>query len=178
MIIFSLYAHGNDIHMSLAQAGNIVRSEKFFLEQKKISADLALCAQDFLADSKPQIIALHKGPTSFTTLRVCLSYIQGLAIGYDAKIFAPSHFELIQKAFSIQDGVIAINHNGSAYPGVCLKNGMMGDVEPFPNFTPFDFSSKNMAEELIHMYDAKKLISAFLLEPQYGLLPSYTKSKN
>lgn len=174
MIIFSLYAHGTDIHMCLVKSGCVVRSEKFILEQKKISTTLADCVQAFLGEDIPCVIAIHKGPTSFTTLRVCLSYVQGLAVGYHAKIFAPSHFELIQRAFHVQNGEISINHNGSTYPGVCVADGQIGEVKAFSHITPYDISTKNMAEELVHMFDDQLTISPLKLEPEYGLLPTYT----
>ncbi|CAO4844413.1 MAG: hypothetical protein CNLJKLNK_01245 [Holosporales bacterium] len=177
MIIFSLYAHGTDIHMCLVKSGCLVRSEKFILEQKKISTALADCVQAFLMDDIPCVIAIHKGPTSFTTLRVCLSYVQGLAVGYNAKIFAPSHFELIQKAFNVQNGEISINHNGSAYPGVFVVDGQITEIESFSYVTPYDFATKNMAEELVRIFDDQRTISAISLEPEYGLLPTYTPIK-
>ena len=179
MLVFGLFSHLNDLHFALLEDGHIIKEEKLTLQKGTLSLVLAEYVSSFLENRTPDCIAIQRGPSSFTNLRVTLAFIQGVAIGWNAKIFAPTFFELIKTAYTIKNGKIIAQHDGNALPGVYVVDDIIGDVQSFTkeDAEKDNFSEKNLASSLCRMAEENSFnwINVCDLEPFYGMLPQYKK---
>lgn len=104
MNVLGIYANGERLQVALAEVSdhiNIIQSYDEPIPMGQLIPRLgAMLKQVF--DLKPDIdiIACPKGPGAFTSLRVILSTVQGIAMGMNAKVFAPTTFDVLALAQS------------------------------------------------------------------------------
>ncbi|CAO5680833.1 MAG: hypothetical protein HEEMFOPI_00569 [Holosporales bacterium] len=183
MVVFSIYSHLNRLEFSYFKDDACLRYEKHILQEKTLSTSLEDLVKDFIKDDVPNCIAVQRGPSGFTNLRVTLAFVQGLAMGWHTKIFTSTHFDLLKKAYDVQNGTIIIDHKGATLPGVQVEEGVMSSVLPFSKddldgknvFLTREDDTLNLSSILASMaYQNKHLwTDSFAIEPYFGILPTY-----
>jgi hypothetical protein len=187
MLILGLYVHLNHVHLSLYKDGHYLSEMQIVLEEKELNLKLPELVLDISKGMIPNCIALQRGPSGFTSLRVALAFVEGLSLGWQSQLYTCTHFELLKKAFNIQNGLVVIDHKGSILPGVQIINGAALKVKPYTlneameqnAFLTSAISGVNLSKFLVDMALASthEWVSTCFIEPDYGILPTY-KEKN
>ncbi|MBP9752859.1 MAG: hypothetical protein KBD31_03525, partial [Proteobacteria bacterium] len=150
-MIFGIYSHLNVLAFSYLKEGLITKKEIHILPEKGLSAELPSLVAHFLNQDSPKCIALQRGPSGFTSLRVTLAYVQGLSLGWQSKLFTPTHFDLLKEHFNIQNGTIIIDHKGAILPGVVIKDTIQSTVKPF--------SKEDLNKDLVYTTDEQHALN-------------------
>lgn len=102
-------------------------AQKFWFDDKKDVENLTPFLQGILEETglmKSEItdIVVVRGPGQFTSLRTGVAFANALAYGLEARLFAISTFELLQRKAAVTDPVLAILHAGRFDCGVQFNN--------------------------------------------------------
>lgn len=175
MKILGLYTHQNTVHVYLKDK---LHETTIF---ETLSEGLPVLLSNILQFGSLDCIAVQRGPDTFTSLRVTLALVQGFCTGLGIKVYACTHFDLIQKAHDISSGLIVIQNKSSLLPAVEIIDGVMQEpiqVSPEESdkrgFKPF--AEVNLGKVLAEMAADQSWINPADLTPYYCFLPTYRKS--
>lgn len=93
-------------------------------------------------------IVVVKGPGSFSSLRTGVAFANALASGLEARLFALTTFELLQRKAAVSDPVLAILHAGRLDCSVQFKDEpvRVGALAALLNDYPHDHGIQVVAE--------------------------------
>lgn len=93
-------------------------------------------------------IVVVKGPGSFTSLRTGIAFANALASGLEARLFALTTFELLQRKAAASDPVLAVLHAGRLDCSVQFKDEpvRVGALATLLNDYPHDHGIQVVAE--------------------------------
>ncbi|MDP2193064.1 MAG: hypothetical protein Q8K36_00845 [Alphaproteobacteria bacterium] len=188
MKILGLYTHLNRLHIYYASAEQIFENSTYTFEERALSHELPQLIAACFSQSTPECIALHNGPGAFTSLRVTLAFIQGFSTGLNIPLYVCDHFQLLQDAYQIHDGLLMIENKSQMLPAVRIENGVISDPFQYERASihnhshhtyPLENCSKNLAFTLYERarQTQDQWISHTELSPNYCFLPQYQKAK-
>ena len=186
MKILGLYTHLNAVHVYMCDGDQVFCAEQFTFEERSLSTQLPILLKKIVDDHQLHCIALQNGPGAFTSLRVTLAFVQGLCTGWGIPVYVCSHFELLKKAYAIQNGTIVVQNKAALLPAVQVKAGVLMPPIQVPSkdmdlalIRPNEHDAVNLGKILYEMavQSESDWITALDLSPNYCFLPSYKKIK-
>ena len=207
MTILSFYIQHNDCFVALKHKDKT--TEKHFTLGQTETQAMALISfvqETWTEIGNPEITCLiaPRGPGSFTSLRVGLAAAQGLELAFpNAKIFAPTHFDVLAYAADLKDGpsfiqsfIVLIDSKKGDFYGQHFHQGAFEEPKVYTNemlkvllesnpetkiITDLDLipENKNLATCQIELYEKEQQLrenpANQKLQPVYLYLPNYVK---
>ena len=189
MIILAVYTHQNVLNIALESSDRIIHLENICINENTLSYFLPkVIKRILLKQQKIDCITFHNGPGGFTSLRITSALLQSIAFAKKAKIYTPSHFEILKEALNIANGRITIDHKGENLPSVLIKNDTMGSIDFFKQSSEevrssiinINIHDNNVIETMLAMAkkNKNKWQESFDLTINYGMLPNYKTTNN
>lgn len=176
MTFLSLYCHHNQCQVAL-KTGNHLYAQTADLNAgiTQAMALMPLIQQVWRQVGSPKIdtIITARGPGSFTSLRVTLATAQGLAVAFpEAKIFAPTHFEVL--GYAAQQShkgpvLVLIDSKRGDWYGQLYPSSQSSEIQIFKAEDLRLFLDKNPACRLIADFDIEEEFQSYLIKHPHNL---------
>lgn len=136
-LFLAVHARYKDVQLGLFKNGNLIESASD--ESKKISKNFLILLEGMLKNSRHTFedlafVAAHQGPAPFTTLRVCLTTVNGLAFATGVPLIGVN---------GLQE--LVVQHKRADSVTVALLNAFSQEVyygidDPFKQSTSFGYA--------------------------------------